>query len=251
MRFARVKAHDFGLLSEEELVLAPGMTVVHGPNEAGKSTWHAALYAGFCGIRRTRGQAARKDREFRERHKPWASARWRVTATVAVERAAKPADSRRIGSVVMSPVNHWPGYPESMRPRSRLARLASASEPLQHAVGSGRFWREVPVGLDINGVLLEGALDLLYEVPDGSLSLVDYKTDYVAPREVQQRANRYALQGAAYALPVSGVTGMAVSRVEFVFPAVYPDRAEVFTVHDPDLATVLEALSAVRTQTPS
>src|SRR5438874_10014477 len=61
------------------------MTLVHGPNEAGKTTWHAALYAGLCGVRRTRGQAAREDREFRERHKPWTSARWRVTATVSLE----------------------------------------------------------------------------------------------------------------------------------------------------------------------
>ncbi len=38
MRFAQVKAHDFGPLREQELALAPGMTVVHGENEAGKST---------------------------------------------------------------------------------------------------------------------------------------------------------------------------------------------------------------------
>jgi ATP-dependent helicase/nuclease subunit A len=131
---------------------------------------------------------------------------------------------------------------------ARLARLAAGSDPLQRAVNSGQFWREVPVGLDVDGVLLEGALDLLYALPDGSLSVVDYKTDHVAHQEVQQRANRYALQGAAYALAVSRVTGRAVSRVEFVFPAVYPDRSEVFTVQDPDLDSVLQALSAVRDQ---
>jgi hypothetical protein len=99
--------------------------------------------------------------------------------------------------------------------------------------------------------VLKGALDLLYELPDGSLSVVDHKSDHVAPQDVQQWANRYALQGAAYALAVSRVTGTAVSRVEFVFPAVHPDRAEVFTVLDPDLDSVLKALSAARHQTPS
>jgi exonuclease SbcC len=85
MRFARVRAHDFGPLHNCELVLAPGITVVHGPNEAGKSTWHAALYAGLCGVRRTRGRQPPEDRDFRERHKPWTAARWRVTATVSLE----------------------------------------------------------------------------------------------------------------------------------------------------------------------
>ena len=45
----------------------------------------AAVYAGLCGVRRTRGQPAREDREFRDRHKPWTPARWRVTAMVALE----------------------------------------------------------------------------------------------------------------------------------------------------------------------
>lgn len=57
-------------------------------------------------------------------------------------------------------------------------------------------------------------------------------------QEVGQRAERYALQGAPHALAVSRVMGMTVRRVEFVCSAAYPDRAEVFTVHDPDLDSV-------------
>ena len=37
--------------------LAPGMTVVAGPNESGKSTWHAALPPGSPGLKRGRGRA--------------------------------------------------------------------------------------------------------------------------------------------------------------------------------------------------
>jgi len=61
------------------------MTVIHGPNEAGKSTWHAAVYAGLCGMRRTKGMPSREDRAFKEHHKPWTGARWRVTARVVLE----------------------------------------------------------------------------------------------------------------------------------------------------------------------
>ncbi|MYG18353.1 MAG: AAA family ATPase, partial [Gemmatimonadales bacterium] len=46
MRFESVTAHRFGPFRDETLELAPGMNVVFGRNEAGKSSWHAALYAG-------------------------------------------------------------------------------------------------------------------------------------------------------------------------------------------------------------
>lgn len=89
MRIERVHAHAFGPFVDEQLELAPGLTVVHGGNEAGKSTWHAALYAGLCGIRRGPGLRA-VDREFRDRHAPWDDDRWEVGVTIAL------ADGRRV-----------------------------------------------------------------------------------------------------------------------------------------------------------
>ena len=85
MRFESVTAHAFGRFRNETLELAPGMNVVYGPNEAGKSTWHAALYAGLCGIRRARGRARTEDSDFQARHKPWDGAGWEVGATIALK----------------------------------------------------------------------------------------------------------------------------------------------------------------------
>ena len=90
MRFESVTAHVFGPIRAETLDLAPGMNVIHGPNEAGKSTWHAALYAGLCGVRRARGQPRREDREFAERHRPWDGEGWEVGAVITL------GDGRRI-----------------------------------------------------------------------------------------------------------------------------------------------------------
>ena len=45
MRIRGVRAVAFGSLQEQDLNLADGMTVIYGPNEAGKSTWHAAIHA--------------------------------------------------------------------------------------------------------------------------------------------------------------------------------------------------------------
>ena len=102
------------------------------------------------------------------------------------------------------------------------------SEPVRRAVASGRWWREVPVGasLDgvdyegsvVDGVLVEGFIDLLYE--DGTdLVVVDYKTDDVrGDAEVANRMETYRIQGEAYARLVHEVTGRSVTRCEFVFP---------------------------------
>ena len=91
MRFESVKAYAFGPFRNETLELAPGMNVVYGPNEAGKSSWHAALYVGLCGIRRARGRASKKDTEFADLHKPWDNGTsWDVGAIVSLD------DGRRV-----------------------------------------------------------------------------------------------------------------------------------------------------------
>ena len=92
MRFESVTAHAFGpFRGATPLKLAARMNVVHGPNESGKSSWHAALQAGLCGIRHGKGARRREDREFEQRRKPWRGPEgWEVEVVVAL------ADGRRI-----------------------------------------------------------------------------------------------------------------------------------------------------------
>ena len=86
MRFESVRAHPFGPFDDDTLTLAPGLNVVFGTNEAGKSTWHAALYAGLCGMRRRKGALSAQDKRFRDRHRPWdGNGEWAVSAVVALE----------------------------------------------------------------------------------------------------------------------------------------------------------------------
>ena len=89
MRIESVTAHAFGPFQGESRELGEGMTVICGPNESGKSSWHASLYAGLCGIRRRAGQRT-EDREFRDRHRPWDGQEWRVSTVVSL------ADGRRV-----------------------------------------------------------------------------------------------------------------------------------------------------------
>ncbi|MCY3969360.1 MAG: AAA family ATPase [Acidobacteria bacterium] len=78
MKIHRVRAHEFGKLNGE-LDLARGMTVIHGDNEAGKSTWLQAIFAGLCGRRRGRGANTLEEREFERQYKPWSGGHWRAT----------------------------------------------------------------------------------------------------------------------------------------------------------------------------
>jgi DNA repair exonuclease SbcCD ATPase subunit len=82
MHVERVDGLAFGPLRDEVLELAPGCTVVHGPNESGKSSWHAALTTAVTGRRRGRGGRTGAERDFAERHRPWDGDRWLVGARV-------------------------------------------------------------------------------------------------------------------------------------------------------------------------
>jgi DNA repair protein SbcC/Rad50 len=86
VRIDRVTARAFGPFSGESLELAPGLTVVSGPNEAGKSSWHAAIRAGIGGVRRGRGAGTKVEALFEERHKPWdGDGRWEVEVRLALD----------------------------------------------------------------------------------------------------------------------------------------------------------------------
>jgi DNA repair protein SbcC/Rad50 len=89
VRIRAVRIHAFGPFNDQTLELADRMTIISGDNESGKSTWHAAIHAALCGMRRGPGQA-KEDRDFREQHRPWDGDSWSVEANVEL------ADGRQI-----------------------------------------------------------------------------------------------------------------------------------------------------------
>ncbi len=108
----------------------------------------------------------------------------------------------------------------------RLAASVLASPVVRAAVAGGwDRWREVPVAAHVDGVVLEGFVDLLLRTPDG-LVVVDYKTDR-APSGValDDAVERYSVQAAAYALALESTLGEPVTRCVLVF-AREPDAIE-------------------------
>lgn len=68
MRIERLKVHQFGRFSEHEICFHPGLNIIKGPNEAGKSTLHRAIMMALL------GQPSQT--KANERYRTWGSREW-------------------------------------------------------------------------------------------------------------------------------------------------------------------------------
>ena len=76
--------------------------------------------------------------------------------------------------------------------------------PLLEQIGDATASPEVPFVIEVGGTLVRGSIDLLAERPDGSLLVVDYKTDRLEAREPTDVVSRYTVQRDLYALAAAG-----------------------------------------------
>ncbi len=96
-----------------------------------------------------------------------------------------------------------------------LVRSALGADIVRTAAGADH-WRELYLAAPVDGVLLEGYLDLLVRTPEG-LVVADYKTGATSAEDADRRLAGYRTQGAAYALLVEAALGEPVARVVFLF----------------------------------
>ena len=108
------------------------------------------------------------------------------------------------------------GHPDLAGRAAELARVCWSAAPVRAAATSSEVYRELPVGALLEGVVVGGAVDLLYR-DGGEWVVVDYKTDRAA--DAATLLERYTPQGAAYAVAVEAATGTAVRHVAFVAAA--------------------------------
>jgi ATP-dependent exoDNAse (exonuclease V) beta subunit len=133
-----------------------------------------------------------------------------------------------------------------------LARAAIAS-PVVRRAASRAFWRETYVAVPIDGITLEGYVDLVYRDDDG-LVVVDYKTDAVSGETLEARLAHYRVQAAAYALAVAEATGEHVARCVLCILAPDPQGATEVIVAGDDLAAGIaevRRLAATERDAPS
>ena len=162
---------------------------------------------------------------------PWRRGRAGTAIGSAVHGVLQHADLTDPTGADLADLARWQarveGVPDAAPEIEAKARAAVGSPLVRRAVGAGRWWREVHVGAPLAAVagviplgavdLFEGFVDLLFEDEDG-LVVVDYKTDAVPDQgAVDAALDRYAPQGAAYALAVEAATGRPVTEVHFLF----------------------------------
>jgi hypothetical protein len=112
-----------------------------------------------------------------------------------------------------------------------MARNCLASEVVQRALRSGRWWREVGFvvpgvareGEGIEGGFTAGRVDLVFRQGEG-LMVVDYKSDQASPAEAPAATAAHHSQAATYVRGVGTATGLTVSGVVFVFARTKDER---------------------------
>ncbi|MDQ7064667.1 MAG: AAA family ATPase [candidate division KSB1 bacterium] len=70
MILAKLHIHGFGCLAQQEFEFHPGLNVIFGPNESGKSTLQQAILSLLFGIY-SRSRPTSSEKQYHERFRPW------------------------------------------------------------------------------------------------------------------------------------------------------------------------------------
>ncbi|MGK2928408.1 MAG: UvrD-helicase domain-containing protein [Acidimicrobiales bacterium] len=162
---------------------------------------------------------------------PWRRGRAGTSVGSAVHAVLQHADLSDPTGADVPALARWQanveGIPDAAAEIEAKARAALTSHLVRRAVSSQRWWREVHVGVPLERLLdhaprsgidvFEGFIDLLFE-DDHGLVVVDYKTDSVSDQaSIDVALDRYASQGAAYAVALEAAIGRPVTEVHFLF----------------------------------
>jgi len=132
------------------------------------------------------------------------------------------------------------GLPHRCKDIAAMVRRALTSPTVLQA-GSVKHWKEVYVSANVHGGVVEGYIDLLYEI-DGGLVIVDYKTDTIGPAGItKERAERHSLQLGCYALALEASQPLRVARGTLLY---LDARAQALELDLADLATAKEHAAA-------
>lgn len=124
-----------------------------------------------------------------------------------------------------------------------LAAAFSRSSLSQQANSALRCEREFPFTVEIEGVVLNGQIDLWFQNSEG-ITLVDYKTDRLEPAEIANTADAYAVQLRLYAAVLQRITGELPRRAVLHF--LRPDRLVEIDVTRKGVDSALAQIRALR-----
>jgi ATP-dependent exoDNAse (exonuclease V) beta subunit len=134
--------------------------------------------------------------------------------------------------------------------RAQVLALTKAflDSPLRAEIADASVSPEVPFVLSVGGTLIRGSIDLLATRPDGSVLVVDYKTDRLGGRDPAAVVGRYSIQRDLYALAAAARGARVETAYVFLERPGEPER-ETFGEGDLEKArervrVVLERLAS-------
>lgn len=147
----------------------------------------------------------------------------------AVGISAQPGSAARLGTAVhktielcdLRPTDSLDSNAQIAAAESELAgwqrvadyaRSAIESEPVKRAA-EREHWLELPMTMSVDDVVLEGVADLVYREDNGSLVIVDFKTNQELS---QKKLDEYWAQLTAYANILHRVTGEPVAKLVLI-----------------------------------
>jgi hypothetical protein len=131
--------------------------------------------------------------------------------------------------------------PEACSEARDLAARFHASELGARAARAGRIEREAGFIMDLDGLILNGQIDVWFE-EGGELVLADYKTDDVPAAAAPLRAESYALQLRLYALAIERLAGRLPDSARLCF--LRPNVAVRVDLGAPQLESARETVHA-------
>ena len=99
-------------------------------------------------------------------------------------------------------------------------RAAMASRAAVEAGAATGVWRELSVAAEVEGIVIEGIIDLCFRREGGrarGLVVVDWKSDAIGADGIRGKVSHYLTQLAAYALALEAATGELVVQCSLVF----------------------------------
>jgi ATP-dependent helicase/nuclease subunit A len=128
--------------------------------------------------------------------------------------------------------------------KAQVIALTTAflDSPLREEIADATANPEVPFVLSVGGTLIRGSIDLLAVRPDGSVLVVDYKTDRLAGRDPAEIVSRYSIQRDLYALAAAARGAPVETAYVFLERPGEPERRPF---DEPELEAARERVKAV------
>ena len=102
-------------------------------------------------------------------------------------------------------------FQSSIGIRMRNSKHVYREIPFNIEVEITDIYKELPINCSEETLLIQGVIDCFFEESDG-IVLIDYKTDYVAPRDISKLKDKYEVQINLYAKALEKIKGIKIKE---------------------------------------